>query len=32
MVLELSENGRELYRLYEELSKDNKKKAAGKTS
>jgi hypothetical protein len=32
MVLELSENGRELYRLYEELSKDDKKKAAGKTS
>jgi len=29
MVIELLENGRELYRLYEELSKDDKKKAAG---
>ena len=29
MVIELLENGRELYRLYEELSKDGKKKAAG---
>jgi hypothetical protein len=29
MVIELSENGRELYRLYEDLSKDNKKKTAG---
>ena len=33
MVRELFENGRELYRLYEELNKDNKKKeAAGATS
>jgi hypothetical protein len=29
MVIELLENGRELYRLYEELSEDDKKKAAG---
>ena len=29
MVIELLENGRELYRLYEELSKDDEKKAAG---
>jgi len=29
MVIELLENGRELYRLYQELSKDDKKKAAG---
>jgi hypothetical protein len=29
MVIELLENGRELYRLYEELNKDDKKKAAG---
>jgi hypothetical protein len=28
MVLELLENGRELYRLYEELSKDDKKRGA----
>jgi hypothetical protein len=32
MIIELMENGRELYRLYEELSKDDKKKAAGGTS
>jgi hypothetical protein len=32
MVIELLENGRNLYRLYEELSKDDKKKAAGGTS
>lgn len=31
MVIELLENGRELYRLYEELSKDDKKKTAGTT-
>ena len=29
MVIELLENGRELFRLYQELSKDDKKKAAG---
>ena len=31
MVIELLENGRELFRLYEELSKDDKKKTAGAT-
>jgi hypothetical protein len=31
MIIELLENGRDLYRLYEELSKDDKKKAAGTT-
>jgi hypothetical protein len=29
MVIELLENGRELFRLYQELSKDDKKKASG---
>jgi hypothetical protein len=29
MVIELLENGRELFRLYQELNKDDKKKAAG---
>ena len=31
MVIELLENGRELFRLYQELSNDDKKKAAGTT-